>query len=97
MRKESIGHWWILRPRKDNADNAFVYQDLGRGFRSSRSARYRFDTNIIIAFTASQKTQACRSSLRAQPRIALAFSPLLGSDEPSPCFPQLRVDQQSAC
>src|SRR6266436_5976790 len=30
MDKESIGHWWILRPRKDNAGNAFVYQGLGR-------------------------------------------------------------------
>jgi len=29
MDKESIGHWWILRPRKDNAGNAFVYQGLG--------------------------------------------------------------------
>ena len=32
MGKESIGHWWILRTRKDNAGNAFVYQGLGRVF-----------------------------------------------------------------
>src|SRR5215469_5516697 len=51
----------------------------------------------FIAFTAPQKTQACRASLRVQPRIARAFSPLPGSDEPSRCFPQFRVDQQSAC
>src|SRR5215470_6018402 len=48
MDKESIGHWWILRPRKDNAGNAFVYEGLGRGFRSSRSARYQFDANISL-------------------------------------------------
>ena len=57
MDKESIGHWWILRPRKDNEGNAFVYQGLGagfrsqglgRGFRSSRNARYRFDANISL-------------------------------------------------
>ena len=47
MDKKSIGHWWILCPRKDNAGNAFVYQGLV-GFRSSRSARYRFDVNISL-------------------------------------------------
>jgi hypothetical protein len=48
MDKESMGHWWILRPRKDNAGNAFVYQGFGRGFRSSRCARYQFDANISL-------------------------------------------------
>src|SRR6516225_3719224 len=32
MHKESIGHWWILRPRKDNAGNALVYQGWGGAF-----------------------------------------------------------------
>ena len=97
MDKKSIGHWWILCPRKDNAGNAFVYQGLGGlSFFSKRSLPVRCKYQFI-AFTAPQKTQACRASLRVQPRIARAFSPLPGSDEPSRCFPQFRVDQQSAC
>src|SRR6516162_7830321 len=48
MEKESIGHWWILRLRKDNAGNAFVYQRFGRDFRSSRCARYQVDANISL-------------------------------------------------
>jgi hypothetical protein len=26
MEEESIGHWWILYPRKGNGDNALVYE-----------------------------------------------------------------------
>jgi hypothetical protein len=96
--KESIGHWWILRPTKDNAGNAFVYRGFGRDFRSSRCARRQFGADIsFMAFAAPQKIQAWRSFLRVQLLIARAFSPLPGSDELSPCFPQFRVDQQSAC
>src|SRR6516164_3897578 len=68
----------------------------GPSFFSNRSLPVRCEYQFI-AFTAPQKTQAFRASLRVPPRIALAFSPLPGSDEPSRCFPQFRVDQQSAC
>ena len=54
-------------------------------------------TTLPSAFTAPQMTLAFRSFLRAQPRIARAFSPLPGSAELLRCFPQFRVDQQSAC
>src|SRR5690348_14733284 len=65
-------------------------------FFSKRSLTVRCKYQFI-ALTASQKTQACRAFLRGPPRIARAFSPLPGSDEPSLCFPQFRVGQQSAC
>ena len=37
MDKESIGRWWILRPRKDTAGNDFVYQGFERELFSMRS------------------------------------------------------------
>jgi hypothetical protein len=47
MDKESIGHWWILGPRKDNVGNAFVYQGWGGvSFFSKRSLP--FDANISL-------------------------------------------------
>src|ERR1700751_4992503 len=45
---ESIGRWWIWRPRKDHAGNAFVYQGFGRDFRSSRCARGQFGADISL-------------------------------------------------
>jgi hypothetical protein len=42
MDKESIERWWILRPRKDNAGNAFVYQGFWEGSAFSM-ARYQVD------------------------------------------------------
>jgi hypothetical protein len=29
--KESIGHWYSWRPRRENAGNAFVYRPLSQG------------------------------------------------------------------
>src|SRR5580704_8149493 len=49
MDKESIGHWWILRPRKGNTCNAFVYYGFGKDFRSSRCARYQLDAISVYS------------------------------------------------
>src|SRR5258706_388169 len=56
MDKESIGHWWILRNRRDNAGNAFVYQGFGRDFRSLGSVPISSTRILPKACTVPQKT-----------------------------------------
>ena len=76
MDKESIGRWWILRPRKDNAGNAFVYEGFGRAFvlrdalvtSSARMSVYMVhgspeDSTFSIIFTSSATDCACIFSI----------------------------------
>src|SRR5580704_10135964 len=76
MDQESIGHWWILRPGKDNAGNAFVYQGFGRTFglldalvtSSIRLSVYNVhgsteDSSLAIIFTSSATDCACIFSI----------------------------------